>query len=658
MALDQRDLISSKAGGLQTSAPSRSFLESILPVIGGIGGGILGSFVTPIAGTAGGAATGSALGEALAQALSGEKDDGFDFGDIAQEGVLGGSLSLIAPAFRVGSGLARGGTAAFSGLDDLSRVAAGTSKISRGGQLIDKAAKGNLLQRVGTGAQKKGAATLLRATPSSIEKASKFGVNPIDDFANFSRQYGTANVDDFVVKGGILDDVIKSSEDVITSAKKVAGKGVRLSGEDVVKALKAEKRALAKGLGNENQVRQLEKLIKLAEKKYKSGFTLKQGLDTARAANKRFAAGIVQTEKGAANTLAAKIEANALKRIFKDAFPEVSEALGNQQTALTLKEIAGKTAAKEAAEGFRTGAGGIAGRLFDSAVGSQAISGNLAQGGLGSRALANTGNLAAAINRVGGGAGRGLAGTTASQLAPRLPGALLSQAIPEATAEDLAPLSTPSVSGDDLLGLQPSQPTTLAEALADPNIQLQLMADNLGNPEAMGQLQTLFEFASLAAPRGAGPTFEGLTADQQKRVLNVANVESALDNLEQEALGSGLFPESSQLEATLTGPFRGLIAKATDPEARAFVSQLRSRGIQIIRALGEVGNLSESEQEAAIANLPTVGDNVETLQAKLKSLRDRFAGVKQNVLSGGGLSSGVPAPQNDLASILAAQGAI
>jgi len=75
------------------------------------------------------------------------------------------------------------------------------------------------------------------------------------------------------------------------------------------------------------------------------------------------------------------------------------------------------------------------------------------------------------------------------------------------------------------------------------------------------------------------------------------------------------------------------MGSATDPAKRQFLAQLSSRGIQIIRALGEVGNLSASEQEAARANLPNPGDNAETARLKLASLRELFGEVQNRVVS-------------------------
>lgn len=127
-----------------------------------------------------------------------------------------------------------------------------------------------------------------------------------------------------------------------------------------------------------------------------------------------------------------------------------------------------------------------------------------------------------------------------------------------------------------------------------------------------------------------------LTADQQKRLTNLGNVQSQLDQLEQSVRSSGIFPDTNQLVSSLGGWGKKLIGKQTDPETRTYIDQLRGRGIMVIRAMGEVGNLSEAEQEAAVRQLPAPGDNLETAESKLKSLRDIFQQARENALTFGG----------------------
>lgn len=157
----------------------------------------------------------------------------------------------------------------------------------------------------------------------------------------------------------------------------------------------------------------------------------------------------------------------------------------------------------------------------------------------------------------------------------------------------------------------------------------------------LDQMQKIFEFANadaLLAQEQAGGA--ELTADQEKKLTGIANVEVQLAEL-QNYVDSGLFPDTeNQLSATLGGFFDTTIGRLTDTDKKIFQDQLRSRGIQIIRAMGEVGNLTEAEQDAAVKNLPSPGDTYQGAQKKLNDLARMFAGVKENVLTFGGTVPG------------------
>lgn len=150
------------------------------------------------------------------------------------------------------------------------------------------------------------------------------------------------------------------------------------------------------------------------------------------------------------------------------------------------------------------------------------------------------------------------------------------------------------------------------------------------------KLQKFFEFANYDALQAASSGGAGeLNADQKKNLLKVANVDTQLAQL-QAFVDSGFFPDQPQWQASLGGIWSRNIGRQIDPEMRTYIAQLKGRGIQVIRALGEVGNLSQSEQEAAINNLPAVGDNLETAQMKIQALRNLFSEVRNNIVTYGG----------------------
>jgi hypothetical protein len=173
---------------------------------------------------------------------------------------------------------------------------------------------------------------------------------------------------------------------------------------------------------------------------------------------------------------------------------------------------------------------------------------------------------------------------------------------------------------------QPTQQGRLTQEDINQAILTDLQATGGKNVQAIQMLAEMY-----GPQKEAG--FEDMTADQQRRVQNLNTVASALDNLEREASRSGIFKDEPQLMSTIKGPIEKVVGGASDAKKRQYIASLRSRGIQIIRALGEVGNLSQAEQSAAAANLPTPGDNAETAYLKIQSLRNLFGEIQQSVAS-------------------------
>jgi hypothetical protein len=197
------------------------------------------------------------------------------------------------------------------------------------------------------------------------------------------------------------------------------------------------------------------------------------------------------------------------------------------------------------------------------------------------------------------------------------------------TEQDMFSQLTGALGGQQQMQQQTQQPQSL---LSQEDINQAILTDlQATGGKNIEQIQMI---AQMYGPQAQGAQqFEEMTADQQKRIQNLNTVSAALDNLEREASESGIFREESQLTSTIRGPIERVVGSATDPRKRQYIASLRSRGIQIIRALGEVGNLSQSEQQAAAANLPTPGDNAETAFRKIQSLRELFGQIQENVVT-------------------------
>lgn len=173
------------------------------------------------------------------------------------------------------------------------------------------------------------------------------------------------------------------------------------------------------------------------------------------------------------------------------------------------------------------------------------------------------------------------------------------------------------------LGMEaPSSPYPLERALAD--IQR--------DPKHANTYLSIFR-ATEQATKSAG-----LTAAQRKGLTTAGNVDIQLNQLEK-MISPELFPRTNQTAASIGGLYQKTVGRYTDTDKKLYMDALRSRGIQIVRAFGEVGNLTQQEQDAAIANLPAPGDTYQGAQRKIKMLRELFGQVRQNIQSVGGMSN-------------------
>jgi hypothetical protein len=139
----------------QPQKPGGSFLDGILPFIGGVGGSLVGAPLGPI-GAIGGGAIGSGLGDLVRQLLGGH---GVDAGSIGKEAAIGGvggvAGEALSPLIRGGINLATKGAAAG----------------------LDKAGSGFLSSQYNV------PRTIARATKmnDTIEELSKYGIHNIND---------------------------------------------------------------------------------------------------------------------------------------------------------------------------------------------------------------------------------------------------------------------------------------------------------------------------------------------------------------------------------------------------------------------------------------------------------------------------------------------
>lgn len=217
----------------------------------------------------------------------------------------------------------------------------GAGKLAKGGyNLVAKT-----LNNVGDDVSKVAAQNLTKATPSQYQKAiEEAGI----DINEVVKKYVPAGVgfDDLVGtvkekgKGGLINKLLNERENVIQGTAKKAGNTIKLSGDDLVKALKSEARQIKQELGGEARAKAIDALIKQTEKKYKGGVSVKRALDTLRTANKKFGKNVVDTNPGdAVATAAQKLEGNTMRRVLKEMFPDMAQALDEQKELLTIQPL-------------------------------------------------------------------------------------------------------------------------------------------------------------------------------------------------------------------------------------------------------------------------------------------------------------------------------
>ncbi len=119
-----------------------------------------------------------------------------------------------------------------------------------------------------------------------------------------------------------------------------------------------------------------------------------------------------------------------------------------------------------------------------------------------------------------------------------------------------------------------------------------------------------------------------LSADEQKKNLALTEVDRIVGNLENQYFGGEDL--SKGRVGGLTTSIGSIIGM--EPEAKTYQKSRKMARAKLARALGEVGALSEPEQEAAIALLPTLFSTPEEATMAFDEIR-KMLGIKENDLT-------------------------
>lgn len=296
-----------------------------------------------------------ALGPIQKVALGTEKNLATGQEDLTKGAVGTGSFFIPGgntPLGRIGSNMVAGGMQGYGNSKTGNEVAdtmggAATAGVISGG-LEATGATYNLAKK-GLGkikdiASNKAVQGYGKATPTMYANAVEdHGI----DINNLVKKYVPAGADYNTMlgdvskrgNGGVLGFKMGQAENTIQKAVDAAGATVRVSGDDVIKELTAQRRLMKQTVGNERNVAALDEIIKETKKLFKNGMSTKQLLTLKRAADSKFGAAVVDESTGSVAAQAQKVLANFARNKLKVMLPTVADALETETELYILKPL-------------------------------------------------------------------------------------------------------------------------------------------------------------------------------------------------------------------------------------------------------------------------------------------------------------------------------
>lgn len=556
----------------QSSTPnkkSKSLLEQILPVLGGIGGGLAGAALGGPVGGIIGASAGAGLGQGVSELT--DQEEGINAGRVLKETALGGVGEVT------GLGIGR--------------------ILGAGGKLLGKAGEAALDTTV-SGGTKFSASGYQKALESGVDLKEVFkdvvgraggeipaGGNPIN--AMVGKNF----------KGGLLNDYIDEAENVIQSTAGVGGNNVRISGADIIKAIKTEGKTISKELGTGARKDAIDAVIKDATEKYKNGFTIKQGLKTLRAANERFGDSIFAESGDAVVSAAQKLEADGIRSALKTRFPSIEGGLADQQKFILLREALKKSYSKAAVAGSNLSKVNLTrpGSVIDLMVNNPRVAGaavKASQTGVGSAIPA------AATSPLMGNILRSGAGQVAAQGLDSGGGDTSLQSVaPTGPASGISPTASMPTGGKSV---------TLNDGrtVTEKDIQQAMVNDFANGGKNIDKLKTLKEqlFGKGDGGLELSDTAIKTVNDLQGSITDLARLYSEID------------------EKSLTGPLRGLFANVPGNVEQQTLQAEIDRIKQVVGKALEGGVLRKEDEEKYKKILPTITDPKEVALKKIQQL--------------------------------------
>lgn len=665
----QNRLMQQVASPAKTAKPTsgkgsgnQSFLSSLISEVGDIGGaGIGGAIGTVLGGPLGGilgAGLGGFVGGAGGSAVEQKvRDRQVNVGDALRHGAINSVFSAgpinIA---RAGSGFIKGGATAAS--EALGKTVAKDAAVSAGKGITGTVNEG-LDQILNNGGKLTRAGESLKGSARGVitgarvngDRIGSARVKEINDFLTktvkvkgLSAPAQQANLEKFIAKtGDELRGLLEKSGNNVLDQTKVGGIVANLSKSfdaNIVGATDRQKQIftdLVKRVQSAKSGIQLDDIRKLADQSI--NFTRSSG------AVEPGAEQVFQLVRKELTSQVADLVpgSSKIKSTLKNAFDANDLLLSKSGQAGSGINPGGIRLPAKAVQAAQTAAGrgaSAAGKVADATRGTGAVPSGL-------RAL--FANVVPSMETTP------TADATASQ------GQVIDPMQMAAGQDQLAALFGGGMSSgaggqvDPTTGM-PADPTMQGQIVSDQQQTGQLTGADIANnltpdvinalvgeimrssPDPMKDLNDLNDFVKIQTSLKKLTTpasGQELTADQQKKLTGIKNAEDQLTQVFQSAMPL-ISKNTTQSKATLSGAFNRNVGKLFNSDVKTFDNTVRSRGISIIRALGEVGNLSETEQAAAVENLPSLSDTPQGAQQKLNNLKQLFENARQSTLTFGG----------------------
>lgn len=588
----------------------RDLLDTLLSIGLGTGGAIGGSFAAPIAGTVAGGAGGAALAEAISQLRHGEADSGA----VLRETALGGLFSV--PVGKVAKGglqLARGvgketveqGAKQF-GEQALKQAAEGTAR---------QAAERSAITNFGEGVARRSTG-LIAGTRVGGEGISKTATEEAYRLLRGSKvisptrsaEANLGRTEDFISR--LWRPLQTSVGDTPVNSVKIASQIEKKIAADSPSALKAQP------------------VMDLIDDIRKTGNTT---ADVQRLLTGRVDDVINFNRTGAATVPGLERAGRMARTVLLDSLPGASrEVKGQLSKAYKARELLQKASSSLA----NTDKGGPLNQLAGPV--------RQIKGGIGEsiQKVGQLGELGGVANQLPyatkgyGALGRNVLRegvASAGQAAPQQQIDPVTGLPADATGIDQVPVDQMAGYGQDI-------PSGMADPYADLRMQLQ--------DAMLNDLQTTGgkNVAKIKTVMDSLPEAPGLDANSKKNVAKFSGANAVLDTLERQfGQAGGGRGTAGGLLGTLTS-----MVPEIDPGGNVYQGQRQAFLTQIIRAMGEVGTLTDKDREVVANAIPQLTDTPQTAQMKIQTLRDllgelqaRNAGYGdtslQDVLYGGNL---------------------